>query len=97
MKAIHPKTTTCVFNCATCGSKFEIETTIAAKTYAIDICSKCHPFYIGKAANKHLRGTSEKLQAKFDTTKTKLTEKPANAAKTKETKTDTSRKSLDSL
>lgn len=96
MKAIHPKTTVCIFNCATCGNKFEIETTIAAKTYAIDICSKCHPFYIGKAANKHLRGTSEKLQAKFDTTKTKLTEKPT-ATKTKEAKVNTSRKSLDSL
>lgn len=96
MKNIHPKTSVCTFTCATCESKFEIKTTIAAPTYGIDICSKCHPFYIGKTSGKSLRGKSEKLQAKFDAAKLAA----ANKAAKKEApakKTTNPRKSLDSL
>ncbi|MGL4948520.1 MAG: 50S ribosomal protein L31 [Mycoplasma sp.] len=95
MKDIHPKTSNCTFTCATCGAKFEIDTTIASDSYGIDICSKCHPFYIGKTTNKQLRGKAEKMQSKFDAGKANLTAK--NDAKAKERKENANKRSLESL
>ncbi|MGL4951549.1 MAG: 50S ribosomal protein L31 [Mycoplasma sp.] len=95
MKNIHPKTTNCNFTCATCASKFEIKTTIEADTYGIDICSKCHPFYIGKSSNKQLRGKAEKMQSKFEAGKANLGSK--SEAKSKERKENANKKSLGSL
>lgn len=88
MKDIHPKLSKCTFSCATCGAKFEIETTMNTDSYGIDICSKCHPFYIGKSTNKTLSGKSEKLESKFAAGKANLSspkkEKPAKVRKSKE-------------
>lgn len=66
MKDIHPEMKKCEFSCATCGTKFNIVTTMKSDNYSIDICSKCHPFYVGKANVSQLRGRSEKLSVKFE-------------------------------
>lgn len=95
-KNIHSETKICTFSCATCGSKFNIDTTIKADTYGIDICSHCHPFYIGKTTNKQLRGKAEKMQPKFDIAKSNAAAKTTTKAKERKEPTD-SRKSLDSL
>lgn len=96
MKDIHPKMTKCAFTCVTCGNKFEIETTLNQETYSIDICSKCHPFYIGKATSKTLSGKAEKLESKFAAGKANLAS-PKQVKKTKERKSKDNIKSLSSL
>lgn len=73
MKDIHPQLTKCTFTCATCNAKFEVETTMNQSSYGIDICSKCHPFYIGKSSNKVLSGKVEKMESKFAAGKANLT------------------------
>lgn len=60
------QTQNCDFICASCGSNFNIKVMMNQPTYGIDVCSHCHPFYIGKTANVKLRGRSEKLSSKFD-------------------------------
>lgn len=94
MKNIHPEIKKCSFSCATCGSKFEIETTMKSDSYSIDICSKCHPYYVGKANVSQLRGRSEKLSSKFETGKTHSSNKVTKDVKVKKTKET---KGLDSL
>lgn len=79
MKTIHPKTKKCNFLCATCGANFEIDVIINSDNYGIDICSKCHPFYIGKTSKTQLRGRSEKLSSKFETGKSTIAAKPAKS------------------
>lgn len=96
MKDIHPQINDCSFVCATCGSSFEIKTTMKAGEHAIDVCSKCHPFYIGKISNKQLRGKSEKLIAKFETAKSNAATPKKQDKKTREKK-QRSVKTLDSL
>lgn len=89
MKDIHPEITKTIFECASCGNKFEIKTTLKEENHPIDVCSKCHPFYIGKVSNKQLRGRSEKLSSKFEKGKTNLAtkvEKPKKTRKAKENK-----------
>ncbi len=99
MRDIHPKINKCSFECASCGAKFEIQTTLKAGSHAIDVCSKCHPFYIGKLSNKQLRGRSEKLSQKFEQAKanmtaTKATNKTTTSSRVKKQKAN---KGLDSL
>jgi large subunit ribosomal protein L31 len=43
---IHPKYVKCTVTCA-CGNTYEIQST--KPTMSIGICSKCHPFFTGKA------------------------------------------------
>ncbi len=81
MRDIHPKINICNFECASCGAKFEIQTTLKAGTHAIDVCSKCHPFYIGKLSNKQLRGRSEKLSQKFEQAKVNMSSSKKTVAK----------------
>ena len=94
MKDIHPTISNTIFECASCGNKFEIKTTLKEDKHPIDVCSKCHPFYIGKVSNKQLRGKSEKLSSKFETGKTNLTSKPQKTQKTRKAKDN---KGLESL
>lgn len=89
MKDIHPTLTKCSFACGTCGNKFLIDTTMKADSYSIDICSKCHPFYIGKANVKQLRGRSEKLSAKFEAGKVRTSSKVTKEPKVKKEKKST--------
>lgn len=95
MKSIHPEIKKCTFLCATCGSQFDIKTTMKNDSYSIDICSKCHPFYVGKTSVSQLRGRSEKMSSKFETGKTNASSKTSKPAKT--IKTKKVNKGLDSL
>lgn len=96
MKDIHPQLTKTKFACATCGASFEIETTMNADTFGIDICSKCHPFYIGKSTSKALSGRSEKLESKFAAGKANLSS-PKKDKVSKEKKSKNGIKDLSSL
>ncbi|MBR4486898.1 50S ribosomal protein L31 [bacterium] len=42
-KEIQPKTKNVKFQCASCGTTFDIESTYHADVCHIDICSHCHP------------------------------------------------------
>lgn len=94
MKNIHPETKKCTFACSTCQAKFDIETTMKTENYGIDICSKCHPFYIGKTTNKQVGGRSEKLAAKFDAGKSNIDKKVAKPTKVRKVKKETSFENL---
>ncbi len=94
MKNIHPEIKNCSFTCATCGSKFDIKTTMKNDSYSIDICSKCHPFYVGKANVSQLRGRSEKMSSKFEAGKKHNDTKQVKEVKVKSTRQT---KGLDSL
>jgi large subunit ribosomal protein L31 len=45
---IHPDTTVGTVTCATCGTEFELRSTVGDLT--VDTCSQCHPAYTGRAA-----------------------------------------------
>lgn len=94
MKNIHPETKKCTFTCSTCQTKFEIDTIMKSDSYGVDVCSQCHPFYIGKSTNKHVGGRSEKLAAKFDAGKTNVGKKATKAAKERKIKKESSFESL---
>ena len=42
---LHPKYEETVFTCA-CGNVIKTRSTIA-RAFTVEICSKCHPFYVG--------------------------------------------------
>ncbi len=86
MKNIHPTMTDTSFECASCGSKFQIKTTLKEDKHPIDVCSKCHPFYIGKVANKQLRGRSEKLSSKFEAGKMNMNTKNVKTQKVRKSR-----------
>ncbi len=81
MKNIHPETHDSKFVCASCGAKYSITTTLKNEKVTLDICAKCHPFYIGKTVGGKLKGRSEKLSSKFDAGKTTMTTKVEKKAK----------------
>ena len=68
MKNIHPKMEVCTYVCASCGTSFEILSTKGEK-YSLDVCSSCHPYYVGNPTATTLRGRAEKLADKFATGK----------------------------
>lgn len=80
MKNIHPKMDNCEYTCASCGTKFNITSTKTGK-YSLDVCSNCHPYYVGATSGTALRGRAEKLSNKFETGKT--VNKPKKLTKTK--------------
>ncbi|WP_462216970.1 50S ribosomal protein L31 [Mycoplasmoides genitalium] len=74
-KAIHFQSQPVVFNCASCNSNFTIDSTAKQKDLAIDICGKCHPFYIGQLTKQTVHGRAEKLSQKFNAGKAFLENK----------------------
>jgi len=46
-KDLHPTTQKVKFICS-CGSVFEINSSIKDKEVRMEVCSKCHPFYTGE-------------------------------------------------
>ncbi len=78
---------TCTYTCASCGSKFEILST-KTNPITVDVCSGCHPFYVGNTSNTTLRGRVEKLANKFAAAKSTDTKKEAK----KETKKKSNQK-----
>ncbi len=84
MKKIHAESQSCNFLCGSCNNSFIIETTLKKSNYSVDVCSKCHPFYIGKTTGRSLSGRLEKLQKKFEIGKERMitkVEKPKKVRK----------------
>ncbi len=76
---IHMKSHNVVFTCASCNNKVEIKSTLKDSEVAIDVCDKCHPFYIGSSVGQQVKGRAEKFSKKIasaDTTKNKSDAKP---------------------
>lgn len=94
-KGIHLEVTNTVFTCASCNSRFDITSTLKASEVTIDICSKCHPFYIGSTSQQTIKGRAEKLSSKFATGKEVMSntsikpvkEKVSNKSNAKKAKT----------
>jgi len=80
-QGIHPKLNTITVKCA-CGNTFE--TTSTLERLVTDSCSKCHPFFTGKATFVDAEGRIDKFNRKKNlatqTTKTKLVNKKSDTA-----------------
>jgi large subunit ribosomal protein L31 len=64
-KDIQPKSKNVKFICSTCGSTFEIESTNKNDEVFLDVCSHCHPAYIGGNVEQKVKGKAERLARKF--------------------------------
>ena len=63
MKAdIHPVYKNTTVSCA-CGAAYETCTT--RNSYAVDVCSACHPFFTGKARIMDKEGRVERFKSKY--------------------------------
>jgi large subunit ribosomal protein L31 len=77
MKAdIHPKYVQCKVTCG-CGETFMTRATKAE--IAVEICSKCHPFFTGKQKLVDTAGRVEKFQRRYGKTKASAPAAPAAA------------------
>ena len=85
-KKIQPKVHEVTYKCASCGAEYKIMSTLNVDTMSIDVCSNCHPFYIGKTQNQKVKGRAEKLSAKFEAGKKTLETKPTKTVKKQRTK-----------
>lgn len=88
-KDIHPEITQTIFTCASCNSKFTILSTVKQDEITVDICSHCHPFYIGATSLQTTKGRAEKLSLKFKAGKENIDNSNIN----KKNKLDKSEKS----
>jgi large subunit ribosomal protein L31 len=61
-KGIHPEMYDITITCA-CGATFQTKST--RKDYSVDICSRCHPFFTGKAKLVDTAGRIEKFTRKY--------------------------------
>lgn len=62
---IHMKSNEVTFACASCNSRITVNSTLKEKEIAIDVCDKCHPFYIGAAVSQQVKGRAEKFSKKI--------------------------------
>ena len=81
-KEIHPKYEPATITCA-CGSA--IETRSTRGSYAIDICSSCHPFFTGKHKLIDSTGRVERFRRKYANVQQMM---PGHKKTTKEEKKD---------
>ncbi|OGQ21050.1 MAG: 50S ribosomal protein L31 [Deltaproteobacteria bacterium RBG_16_71_12] len=61
---IHPVYQQATITCA-CGAAYETRST--RKSYAVDVCSACHPFYTGKSRVLDKEGRVEKFRSRYKT------------------------------
>ena len=61
-KGIHPEMHDITITCA-CGATFQTQST--STDYSVDICSRCHPFFTGKAKLMDTAGRIEKFTRKY--------------------------------
>jgi large subunit ribosomal protein L31 len=61
-KGIHPEMHDTTITCA-CGATFQTKST--RTDYSVDICSRCHPFFTGKAKLMDTAGRIEKFTRKY--------------------------------
>lgn len=76
-EGIHPELAEATITCA-CGSSFTTRST--AGSYAVDICSECHPFYTGKQRILDTAGRVEKFRRKYENVPRKKSKKGGEAA-----------------
>ena len=62
-KGIHPEYYLAKVHCSSCGTEFEVGSTI--KEIKVDTCSQCHPFYTGKQRFANAQGRIEKFNKKY--------------------------------
>lgn len=60
--AIHPVYSAATVSCA-CGASYTMASTRGS--FAVDICSNCHPFYTGKQKLLDTAGRIERFQKKY--------------------------------
>lgn len=68
-ETIHPELHSIVITCA-CGHKIETTSTLA-KSFTIDICSACHPYFTGKHKLVDTAGRVERFRKKYENFKPK--------------------------
>ena len=75
---IHPKYQECTVTCG-CGATFMTRST--RPKIAVEVCSKCHPYYTGSVKFVDAAGRVDKFNKKFQGTygKTKKTAEPAKS------------------
>jgi large subunit ribosomal protein L31 len=79
MKAgIHPNYEPATITCA-CGASYPTRST--KSSFAIDVCSACHPFYTGKQRMMDTAGRVERFRKKYENKPAANTGKKAKAAK----------------
>ena len=54
------------YNCVSCGKSYNLISTLDVENYSVDVCSNCHPFYLGVTSGQQAKGRSEKLMSKFN-------------------------------
>lgn len=88
-----------LFICASCNNKYKIKSTLKEKETTIEICSSCHPFYIGTNVGQQIRGRAEKFNKKLETSKQtkKTASKHSKNPKAKKNKAVTSLKDIKDL
>ena len=64
---IHPKYEPVTISCV-CGAKYE---TCSTKTYSVDVCAACHPFFTGKARLVDTEGRVERFRKRYQRQETK--------------------------
>ncbi|MEF9985070.1 MAG: 50S ribosomal protein L31 [Malacoplasma sp.] len=80
-KNVHPTLNDVQFVCASCNSSFLIKSTLENKKQNIDVCSNCHPFYVGTFAGHQAKGRAEQFNKKIS--KVAETLSKTEASKTK--------------
>ena len=76
-KGIHPKYHDVAVTCG-CGETFTTRST--SEKLAVEICSKCHPFYTGKQKMIDAAGRVEKFQRRYGWNQDALAAAAGNAA-----------------
>lgn len=87
-KNFHPENSLVTFKCSSCESVFRVLSTIKKEEVPIEVCSGCHPFYLGKTNVIRVTGRAEKLINKFNTGK-KVANKEIKPEPVKKTKRQT--------
>ncbi len=65
---IHPEYKAIHITCS-CGNAFDTRSTRGDKSYHVDVCSNCHPFYTGQSKVIDAGGQVEKFRKRFGSPK----------------------------
>ena len=74
---IHPVYKNATVSCA-CGASYD--TCCTRNSYAVDVCSACHPFFTGKARVLDKEGRVEKFTARYKKQAKAAPPKPSGGA-----------------
>ncbi|WP_052663419.1 50S ribosomal protein L31 [[Mycoplasma] testudinis] len=93
----HPAMHEVSFTCASCNANYKITSTLKTTETGLDICSNCHPFYIGSGGQQVVKGRAEKLSSKFEAGKHTAATKPTKPVVKQSPKDNHKAKSLADL